>query len=269
MKTIAFVMSSVVFLSSLGPGTADPAQLCQNYGPQTPRDIASKDGSNAGSFPIAPAAASLNLCNIHFHASAEHKGPGFLQPVVNAHHSAGHGGSPGYQCNAASALTPAELQTPAGEGACKGLKPGDTIEAHWVHSSCAISPGKGLASCSSPSCGNPTLRVESQVFLVVNDPKALDFATFDYSGNAVKGLHQAKSLPEGGLPVVFRGSTTGPDYTEQKCSPLQATWSVRPNCAKVDIGSLNAWCSSNVFKENHGHGIRPLVTAPALLDKIQ
>ena len=52
---------------------------------------------------------------------------------------------------------------------------GDTIEVHWVHSSCDVAPGSGLGSCMNDSCKNPQLRVESQVFLVVNDPEALDF----------------------------------------------------------------------------------------------
>jgi hypothetical protein len=47
------------------------------------------------------------------------------------------------------------------------------------------------------------------------------------------------------------------------------TWSVRPECAKLDIGSLHKWASDgNVFKENHSHGVRQLVTAPELLSPI-
>ena len=85
----------------------------------------------------------------------------------------------------------------------------------------------------------------------------------------MNGLHQPKALPATtGKPVVFRGSTTGPSYSQEKCSPLQVTWSVRPACAKVDINSLNKWCESNVFKEDHAHGVRELVTSPELLAKI-
>ena len=108
-----------------------------------------------------------------------------------------------------------------------------------MDSSCDVKPGKGLDSCLSESCGNPDLRVEAQVFVVVNDKKAMNFMDMGYGGNVVNGLHQAKSIPsKTGKPVEFIGSTTGPMYTEEKCSPLQVTWSVRPNRAKVDINSL-------------------------------
>jgi hypothetical protein len=257
---LASVIAAVTFAGALG--SAQGAELCQKFGPQTPRDITSKEGANLRAFPLAPAATTMNLCNIHFHVNAEHKGPGFSV-------SAGTGEHGGYRCNETSKLTQAELT--AREGGCKGLEPGDTIEVHWVYSSCDIAPGKGLGACLSDQCANPTLRVEAQVFLVVNSKSALNFADLEYAGApAAGGLHQAKSLPtKTGTPVVFRGSTTGPTYTEEKCSPLQVTWSVRPRCAKIDINSLHKWCEKNVFKEDHGHGVRQLVRAPSLLDKIK
>jgi hypothetical protein len=239
---------------------AQSSPVCQSYGPQTPRDVTSKVGVNARAFPLAPNASTMNLCNIHFHVNAEHKGPGFAV-------FAGKGEHGGYKCNATP--TPAELKEPEA-GACKGVKPGDTIEVHWVYSSCAVAPGKGLGACSSAQCANPTLRVESQVFLVVNSGSALNFERFDYSGAPVKGVHQPRSLPGGtGKPIVFRGSTTGPQFTEEKCSPLQVTWSVRPACAKIDVNSLHRWCKNNAFGEDEGHGVRQLVTLPALLDKMR
>ena len=104
----------------------------------------------------------------------------------------------------------------------------------------------------------------------MNDRSALDFNTMTYDGNIVNGYHQAKSLPKNtGKPVEFLGSTTGPKYTEQTCSPLQVTWSVRPKCAKIDINSLSKWCEGNVFEEDHAHGVRKLVTNPKLLSKIK
>lgn len=249
----------------IGAGTqASAEQICKGFGPQTPRDISSVTGSNTVSFPVAPAAAKMNLCNIHTHTNAEHKGPGFSVFAGASKHG-------GYKCNQTDSLTEAELKDPAnGKGAFHGIKPGDTIEVHWVHSSCDITPGEGLGSCLSDACKNPKLRVEAQVFLVVNDPNALDFANFAYGGNKVGGLHQAKSLPSGtGTPVVFPGSTTGPKYTQSTCSPLKVTWSVRPNCAKIDVNSLYKWAEAgNVFKEDHSHGVRGLVTAQELLAPI-
>jgi hypothetical protein len=256
---------SAALATALLSSTAFAETLCTGYGPQTPRDISNTAGTNSRLFAMAPAPSKLNLCNIHTHTNAEHKGPGFSL-------SAGSGEHGGFKCNETADLTAAELSEPEhGAGAYHGVKPGDTIEVHWVHTSCDVTPGKGLGSCLSDSCANPQLRVETQVFLVVNDPDALNFMDFAYEGNMVGGLHQAKALPSGtGTPVVFGGSTTGPSYTQEACSPLQVTWSVRPQCAKLDINSLNLWAAmGNVFEEDHSHGVRQLVTAPELLAPIQ
>ena len=250
------VLSAAAFCLS---ATAAMAQLCQGYGPQTPRDISSATGANERLFALAPAASKMNLCNIHTHTNAEHRGPQFSI-------SAGPGVNGGFKCDA-SGLTAEQLTDP-GEGAFKGAKPGDTIEVHWVHTSCEVAPGEGLGACLSEACANPQLRVEAQVFLVVNDASADDFRDYAYRGEAVGGLHQAKSLPFGGEPVEFMGSTTGPSYTQAKCSPLQVTWSVRPQCRTVDISSLNAWAEDNPFNETKSHGVRQLVTAPELLAPI-
>ncbi len=152
---------------------------------------------------------------------------------------------------------------------CENIEAGDTIEVHWVHSSCTVKPGKDLGSCSSKTCANPDLRVEAQVFLVVNDPEAMDFADFAYGGTVVDGYHQARSIPHTtGAPVRFTGSTTGPKFSQETCSPLQVTWSVRPHCAKLDIASLARWCEGKPHEQSHGHGVRELVVAPELLSKI-
>lgn len=238
---------------------------CEGFGPQTPRDIDKTAGENKRRFSFSPSYKKMNLCNIHFHNNAEHKAKDFSIYAGEGEH--GHGG--GYQCNMSKSLTKAEMTAPE-KSVCKGLKPGDTIEVHWVHSSCDVKPGEGLGSCLSASCANPDLRVETQVYTVVNDPSAINFNDLSYDGTVVNGYHQAKSLPsKTGKPVEFLGSTTGPKYTEQQCSPLQVTWSVRPKCAKVDINSLGKWCEGNVFKENHAHGVRMLVTNPKLLSKIK
>jgi len=244
---------------------ASADDLCLASGPQTPRDIALGSGTNPVLFTMAPESEQMNLCNIHTHTNAEHKGPGFSV-------YAGDGVNGGYQCNDAADLTEAELTDPtAGTGAFKGVKPGDTIEVHWVHSSCDISPGEGLGSCLSETCTDPLLRVEAQVFLVVNDTQALDFNDFVYDENKIDSLHQPKALPaDTGTPVVFRGSTTGPSYTQSACSALHVTWSVRPSCARVDVSSLHAWAAQgNVFNETKSHGVRQLVTAPELLSEIE
>ena len=236
-------------------------ELCLDMGPQTPRDISLASGSNNLDFPLAPAPEEMNLCNIHTHTNAEHKGPGFSVFVDDTEHG-------GYACNESADLQESEL-APA-PGAYGGVKPGDTIEVHWVHTSCPATPGEGLGACVPEGCSDPLLRVEAQAFLVVNDPNALDFTTMTYDGNMVDGRHQAKMLPtDTGIPILFRGSTTGPKYTQQTCSPANVTWNVRPQCAKLDINSLHRWVESgNVFNETKSHGVRQLVTEPRLLSPI-
>ena len=240
----------------------ETAGLCLDAGPQTPRDITSTIGLNTVTFPTAPAASDMNLCNIHTHTHAEHKGPDFSVFV-------GATDDGGYACNATGSLTEAELA--AAPGAFKGVAPGQTIEVHWVHTTCAATPGEGLGACVPEGCTDPLLRVEAQTFLVVNDASAASFLDYAYGGNTVDGKHQAKAIPVStGTPVQFRGSTTGPSYDQSTCSPAQVTWAVRPQCMKLDINSLHAWAESgNVFNETKSHGVRQLVTAPELLSPIE
>lgn len=254
VKLVTFTLLFTIQLS-----TPYAAELCQGYGPQTPRDIEKSEGTNKQVFSPAPAYQQLNLCNIHFHSPAEHKASAFSVKHVDE----------GYQCNISASLSNAELKPMVNKNYCKNVNPGDTIEVHWVHSSCDVQPGKGLESCSSNRCLNPQLRVETQVFTLVNDPNALNFMEFAYQGNRVNGLHQAKALPVSDEKTVeFSGSTTGPQFTEQTCSPLQVSWHVRTPCVKLDINSLSQWCKSNAFEENEPHGVRPLVKSKALLSPI-
>ncbi len=238
---------------------------CVGFGPQTPRDIDNLAGSNKTQFSFAPSHTEMNLCNLHFHVNAEHKAQDFSILAKADEH--GHGG--GYQCAMGQSLTETELKAPE-KNTCEGLKPGDTIEVHWVYTSCAVKPGKTLGACFSESCKSPNFRVESQVFLVVNDPSAMQFSHFNYEGAVINGYHQPNALPTTtGKPVEFLGSTTGTEFSSTQCSPYQVSWSVRPHCAKLDINSLNHWCEHNVFEEHHAHGVRPLVTEPALLSEIK
>ena len=54
------------------------------FGPQSPRDIDDPAGTNSRIFGTAPHYSLMNLCNIHFHESAEHKGGEFSICVPNA-----------------------------------------------------------------------------------------------------------------------------------------------------------------------------------------
>ncbi|MDY7026038.1 MAG: delta-class carbonic anhydrase, partial [Pseudomonadota bacterium] len=164
----------------------------------------------------------------------------------------------------------AEL-APLDQAVCSGkygsLKPGDTIELHYVHSTAPVKPGPTLGSCLSDKNINPQLRVETQVMVLVNDTAAADFIELTKISQ-VDGFYQALNIPaDTGTPVQYAGSTTGPTYNEV-ASPVQATWSVRPNVKKVNASSVALWCEANDFDEDHAHGVRNLVINPNLLSPI-
>ena len=238
----------------------------KGFGPQAPRDIDSIVGNNTVLFSTAPEYTAMNLCNIHFHKNAEHKGGEFTQYAGNGD---GHGYQSGFKYS--GTLSKAEL-TPLDHEVCPskhgGLQSGDTIEVHYVHSSAQIKPGPTLGACLSEAIKNPQLRVETQVYVLVNDSNALDFTKLTAHGKK-NGFQQALGIPSNtGNPVQYAGSTTGPSYNEQG-SPLQVSWSVRPKVAKVNLSSVGKWCKGNVFNEDHAHGVRNLVKNPKLISKIE
>ena len=237
----------------------------QGYGPQSPRDIDAITGNNEIMFNLRTQSTDMNLCNIHFHKHAEHKGGEFTSYVGNGD---GKGYNTGYKY---SGKLSSKETAPVSSSICPSDKtelfPGDTIEAHYVYSSAKVQPGPTLGSCLSEAIKNPLLRVEAQVYVLVNDKNALDFkqlAKHEY----IEGYHQATNIPDDtGKPIEYMGSTTGPGYNE-KGSPLQVKWNVRPKVKKVNIASVGEWCKGNVFDEDHAHGVRNLVTNPDLLSEI-
>jgi len=237
----------------------------QGFGPQSPRDIDSSIGLNPVVFSEAPAHRMMNLCNIHFHKNAEHSGGEFTTYAGNGD---GQGQRTGYIY---SGTLTAQERAPVRQAICPSdhgsLESGDTIELHYVHTTSQIQPGPTLGACLSPSIGNPQLRVETQVFVLVNDHNANDFAELT-AVSQQNSYYRATGIPtDTGEPVLYAGSTTGPGYNEQG-SPFQVTWSVRPEVAKVDIKTVGTWCEGNEFDENHAHGVRNLVTNPDLLSPI-
>ncbi|MCP4934847.1 MAG: hypothetical protein GY927_11740, partial [bacterium] len=83
------------------------------------------------------------------------------------------------------------------------------------------------------------------------------------------GVHQAVNIPTNtGTAVQYEGSTTGPGYNE-KGSPFQVSWSVRPKVAKVNIWTVDEWLKNNIFDEDHAHGVRNLVINPNLLSYLR
>jgi hypothetical protein len=249
------VLCGGVLLALMGLQVAwaqDPASCTKaGIGPQSPRDLVNVvAGTNPVTFPKAPPPGKMHLCNVHFHQFAEHRGIGFSN-------IAGKGDNKGYYCNTSKpkAGSHGTACRPKGGGHGAALAVGDTIEVHWVFTSCDVQPGPGLGGCVS--CANAQLRVEARVFSLTDDPKAATFA----------GKDGAIPLPAAGKAVEYLGSTTGTKYAKSSdCSPYPVTWHVSQACSPLSIKSVADWCAKgNAFKEDHAHGVRPLVKDAKLL----
>jgi Delta carbonic anhydrase len=240
--------------SCLGSMT-DPTASCETAGPQSPRDIQRTAGSNPVRFAkdLLPITA-MRLCDIHFHQPAEHKIPATIPAP---------GRPAGFVC-AGAALSDARqaVEEEPAPAVCQGVQVGDTIEVHWVYTTCNVEPAPGLDSCFSESCKNPQIRAEAQVFRLTppNYPTADNWAAQGYS--------QRPPLAVVPGTVEYLGSTTGDTYDDNKCSPVQVVFKVRPNCRLLTLASLNQWCANNPFNEDRAHGVRQLVELPRFLSSI-
>jgi hypothetical protein len=163
----------------------------KGFGPQSPRDIDVQDGTNRRAFGAAPAVTEMMLCDIHLHENAEHKGGGFTTYAGNGN---GHGYGTGFKYS--GDLTEAELapvDLKVGESEHGDLEPGDTVEIHFVHSTAQATLGPSLGTCLSEAIGNPQLRVEAVVAVLVSDGGA------DFNEMArieeIDGLNQVPNLP--------------------------------------------------------------------------
>ena len=211
-----------------------PTVPCSRAGPQSPREIdgstiAGTNGhaSSSSSRPppsFAGPAETLNLCNIHMHKNAEHKAQAFSKP-------AGSDNNHGWQCSQVD-LTAAETAATAAPSVCGGLRPGDTVEVHWVYSSCNGGPGHTIKACmkdhpdgatGGPCAGDgwrtASYRVEAQVFVLVNGPGpqdggGLDFATMTtVTTVASSNLHQVVLPDSSGGRVQYVGSSCNTQTT--------------------------------------------------------
>ena len=78
MTALRFAAPFALILATASYAETPSNELCVDAGPQTPRDISNGYGLNTVEFPEAPDSDDMNLCNIHFHENAEHRGGRFL-----------------------------------------------------------------------------------------------------------------------------------------------------------------------------------------------
>jgi len=256
VRIFLVVLLSVFMLTGLSYASGKKAgkdNHCVGAGPQSPRDIAATKGSNKVVFNTAPDYKDMNLCNVHFHRNAEHKASSYSEFVKDGDHS-------GWACKQPSAARLAK-GSHVEYNHCEGIAPGDTIEVHWVYTTCdttseGVKPlGGGLGACMTEICPNPQLRVEAQVFVLEE-------------GGKLKFNDKEPVTPEGDI-VRYIGSTTGTSYSNDHCSQFQVNWNVRNSCESLDIKDFSNWCAHNKYNDHHAHGVRELVTSPALLSPIK
>lgn len=236
---------------------------------QSPRDIDMPIGDHNTSVSAAPS-RFLNLCDIHFHKNAEHRGGAFSKYAGNGN---GEGYGSGYKYR--GTLTDAELTTYDISDTHNPLHAGDTIEVHYVYSNSPVATlGHGLGTCLNSDGSAPVLRVEARVFVLTNDGNGLDFTTLNNitATGFVNNGNQVEVINSGNYfnllnHVQYQGSTTGPDYNEV-VSPYSVTWDVSPEVGKLNISTVDTWLQSNDFNETHAHGVRNLVINPHLLSQI-
>jgi hypothetical protein len=85
----------------------------KGYGPQSPGDLTLTKGTNKRVFNAAPSPTRMNLCSIHFHQSAEHKGGEFIS---FAGLGDGHGYATGFKYAASYNDMERPTQSPEGQG---------------------------------------------------------------------------------------------------------------------------------------------------------
>jgi hypothetical protein len=59
--------------------------------------------------------------------------------------------------------------------------------------------------------------------------------------------------------VKYVGSTTGPSYSDEVCSPAKVNWEVNRSVETLSRDSLAAFCADNEWSESKPHGIREVV----------
>lgn len=222
---------------------------CTAYGPQSPRDVDAVEGINPTLFRKANNIDKMNLCNIHYHRNAEHKAEAYSTFVDT------HDAHSGWACQEPDANREDHLLGHT------GVAPGDTIEVHWVHTSCDLSEGveegAGLGACVTAACANPQLRVVAQIF------------TVDEHGEVVSMEEPMESHDD--ETVIYIGSTTGPTFNNDHCSPYQVTWEVKNTCATMDAEAFLHFSEHTPYgpeTDGHAHGVRELVTPVELLSNV-
>lgn len=130
---------------------------------------------------------------------------------------------------------------------CKDVHVGHTYEIHYVHSTGGPKSGPPMSAGLGGALNetrNPTVIVQAQVYVVVNDEK------YD-SATSLLNFQQAEHPSIQFVDVVaYSGSTTGTSFNNEYCSPYEVSWHVDRSCHRVSAKSFDAMCAS--MKKEYG-----------------
>jgi len=240
-------INSTVQTSMCPYNFAKPA--CNKAEPQAPRDLTQPDGNftEGMKVPKSPTLTPsqvlfLSLVNVHFHFGAEHKANAYMNDSVIVDWDGNTKPEPGYMCEAPQLNTTFKFQY------CENVTVGYSYEVHYVHSSAGYSAQHTAdASADNMDDGlggaangrgllNPTVAVEAQVFLIVDD----DTTGVDDAPDLVHGW---KHLTDRKI-AAYQGSTTGPSHDDSVCSPYAVSWHVDLDCHKVKASDFDKMCKA-------------------------
>lgn len=266
--------------------------LCTDAGPQAPKDLTTATLNTAAHGTRNPQAPifthdqmnHMTVVNVHFHLGAEHKSDNYndeqftedydaSNPVGGPYGVTDHPARPGFY---GSGYSPSgRKDRDAVPAPCKGMKVGDTIEVHWVHSSAGVrQPDDGDYQLLEDGLGsavngralrNPQVHVEAVVYQILPDGDA--GITFTPVGS-LRETHWPDE-PSADEYIRYVGSSTGMSYTgneegpTQTCSPYLINWGVDLRLHKVSSTTMQEFCSlllaEGLVKDVLVHGSRRIL----------
>ncbi|CAE7720266.1 unnamed protein product [Symbiodinium sp. CCMP2592] len=128
---------------------------------------------------------------------------------------------------------------------CKAAQVGGTYEFHWVFSTGG--PGKLQEDGSegelgiTAGLGGAFTRTNNAICLIVNDP-----SLNDYVDAQNRTFLEQWQQPPAGSAVRYVGSTTGPSYDDEVCSPVEVNWHVDQRCCILSAQAMDNLCKDMI-----------------------
>ncbi|CAE7315223.1 unnamed protein product [Symbiodinium sp. CCMP2456] len=245
------------------PAAEGKVLLCEDAEPQSPRDLT--PGFVGG---LEPRVRPLNgdatprfiQANLHFHLGAEHKSNitngyfqsaedvGLATPLVRPQSSPSI--REGFFCGLDDVSS--DDRDYYNFVHCDGVSVNYTYEFHWVYSTGAPLEGlrdegaegqlgitDGLGGAAARTV-NPKLIVRAQVCRIIYN-KSLDMDASLVDADYDNFLQKWRQPPET-RGVRYLGSTTGTDFNNSVCSPLEVNWHVDTECCTLSAQTFDRLC---------------------------